>query len=72
MPFESTYFLHGRIGAYDAALQRLCSDSGVQYLDVSRALAREDLQDGLHPNDAGHEKMFRHILNFFDTQDLLN
>ena len=39
-------------------------DSGVGYLDVSRLLVPEDFGDGLHPNDAGHEKLFRAAYDF--------
>ena len=70
-PFENTYFFNERIASYDTALHRICRESGARYVDVSRILASEDLADGLHPNDNGHEKMFRHILRFLDAEDVL-
>ena len=63
-PFETTYFFNERIAAYDAALKKICKESGVGYLDVSRLLAPEDMEDGLHPDDAGHEKLFRAAYEF--------
>lgn len=63
-PFENTYFFNERIAAYDAAMKKICEALSAQYLDVSRLLQPEDLQDGLHPNDQGHEKIFRAAHDF--------
>jgi len=61
MPFENTYFSNSRIAEYDAALQKICRESSIRHLDVSHLLSADDLEDGLHPNDVGHEKIFRTV-----------
>ena len=63
-PFEHTSFFNDRIAAYDATLKKICDEFSTSYLDVSRLLGPKDLEDGLHPNDAGHEKIFRAAYEF--------
>jgi len=57
-PFEDTYFSNERITAYDQMIRTACTQSQILYINLSSALQPHDLQDGLHPNRAGHEKLF--------------
>ncbi|MBI3630808.1 MAG: hypothetical protein HY221_00515 [Candidatus Sungbacteria bacterium] len=57
MPFEATYFLNARIRDYDAVIKTVCAKEGVAYVDIAGVVGPEELADGLHPNDRGHEKM---------------
>ena len=63
-PFENTYFVNKKIGEYDVVLKNTCAEEGILWLDISTLLGKEDLADGLHPNDQGHEKIFRAVYDF--------
>ena len=66
MPFEpDCAFENARIRSFDAILRELTADADVLFLDVSAALSPSaDLEDGLHPNSAGHEKLFALVRDF--------
>jgi lysophospholipase L1-like esterase len=58
-------FLNKNIRTYDRMISRACKKEGVIYIDlysefVKRGYARL-LFDGLHPNSAGHEKIFKTV-----------
>ena len=46
------------IHKYNEALQTVCCDTDVRFIDVSDVLGNTDLDDGLHPNSDGYEKLF--------------
>ncbi len=54
-------YRNSHIDRYDTALRELAEAHEVPYVDVSTALTLEDLADGLHPNTAGHKKLFEII-----------
>ncbi|MCX6788241.1 MAG: GDSL-type esterase/lipase family protein [Candidatus Kaiserbacteria bacterium] len=46
---------------YDDALRAVAQEAGVAYIDMWNLLTIQDLADGIHPNAAGYEKMYRKI-----------
>lgn len=64
------YYKNGNILIYDNELKKLGA-SGVLYLDLANLLKPEDLDDGLHPNAAGHEKLFQVVKLFLEINKLL-
>ncbi|MBI2053535.1 MAG: hypothetical protein HYT41_02195 [Candidatus Sungbacteria bacterium] len=73
MPFEpNCYFENERIRRYDTIIRELTADAGVLYLPAYDALSpAEDMEDGLHPNARGHEKLFLLVRDFLTAHDLL-
>lgn len=49
---------------YDERLKGISDKKGVDYLPLFDMLRNEDLADGLHPNEVGHEKIFLLIRDF--------
>lgn len=49
------------IERYDTEIKAIGYQNGLEYIDMSRILQSEDLEDGLHPNINGHRKMFERI-----------
>ena len=45
-------------------MREVCAEHQVLFLDVFGLLENEDLDDGLHPNVRGHEKLFQRIKDF--------
>jgi len=41
--------------------KRLCNENNILFIEIFNILEKDDLEDGLHPNSKGHEKMFEII-----------
>jgi lysophospholipase L1-like esterase len=52
-----------RIETYNKTMERVCNEMSVQFLDTFDLLENNDLEDGLHPNARGHEKIFKRVRN---------
>lgn len=60
---SSSVFKNEVIQKYDAHLEALAEKEGVAFVSMKKTLdTTSDLMDGLHPNAAGYEKMFKAIL----------
>jgi len=65
-------FYNQRSAYYDNFIQQIAHTKGCQFIDIRNLLNKDDLaQDGVHPNENGHEKMFKHILYKMITQGKL-
>ncbi len=51
------YYTNKNIAKYSGIMQEVCKNSNVLFLDIA-PLDNNDFEDGLHPNSAGHEKIF--------------
>ena len=61
---EDTGYDNENIVMYDAIIEDVCEINGLPYLYMFDSLDEADLEDGLHPNSVGHEKMFLKIKEF--------
>ena len=52
------------IQEYNQAIKDFCEKNNLPFIEMYGLLGKEDLEDGLHPNSAGHEKMFQKIKDF--------
>ncbi len=57
----TTCFSNEVIEKYDSELKKHCDKEKMQYIEIKNVLSNNDLDDGLHPNAEGHEKMFQKI-----------
>jgi lysophospholipase L1-like esterase len=56
------------IEAYDKELKDLTAELGADYIDLSESLEDGDFsEDGLHPNDFGHEKIFLKVKDYVEN-----
>lgn len=73
---EDIFFSNERLKTFDKSLMKVCEEEGVKYVPVFSALKEkldggEDIyEDGLHPNDAGHQLIFELVRPALD--ELLN
>lgn len=49
------------IRAYDGVIRRVCQEKGVLFVHTLGLLDEADLDDGLHPSSAGHQKLYAAI-----------
>jgi len=54
-----------RVKEYDGLLKKTAEVNGCKYIYLFDKLNFRDFQDGLHPNDNGHNKMFEEIKKYF-------
>jgi lysophospholipase L1-like esterase len=52
------------IFSYNEKTKEIAAQNKVFYLDIYSLLSLEDLEDGVHPNAAGHKKIFFSLKNF--------
>lgn len=55
------------IKEYDRILRELAEQFSARYIDVITLLTPHDLADGLHPNPAGHVKLFEAVKRVLDS-----
>ena len=55
-------YFNSTIEKYDTVLAKYCAINNVEYLKMFDVLDDSDLcDDGIHPNDNGHEKIYKAI-----------
>lgn len=57
------YYTNNNIKKYSDIMKEVCKENNVLFLDVG-LLDNKDFNDGLHPNSAGHEKIFVKVKDF--------
>tara|TARA_Y100000310_G_C20627602_1_gene786811 strand:- start:806 stop:1408 length:603 start_codon:yes stop_codon:yes gene_type:complete len=54
---------------YDSKLKEITEREGVYFMPTE--LSKENLEDGLHPNTQGHEKIFLQVKDFLENKNLV-
>ncbi len=49
---------------YNEVLKNICKEKVINYLEIFNLLDIKDLDDGLHPNNNGHQKLCEEILKY--------
>lgn len=55
-------YFNEEVTKYNKELKNICEEKVVNYLDIFNLLDIKDLDDGLHPNSNGHQKLCEEIL----------
>ncbi|MFH1867112.1 MAG: SGNH/GDSL hydrolase family protein [Patescibacteria group bacterium] len=63
VPWNDIYYTNKNIEKYNAIMKEVCEGNDVMFLDI-KTLDSVDFYDGLHPNSAGHEKIFIQVKDF--------
>lgn len=61
---EESYWTNENIKKYESVIKSVCQENNLLFIDVFDLLNKEDLDDGLHPNSQGHQKMFERVRDF--------
>jgi len=74
-PYETTWFTNDRQREYNTIIKEVCDWEKVLFIDLFDGWMKSDylglLEDGLHPNEAGHFRLYREIKDFLDGRDVL-
>ena len=49
---------------YNQIVKLFCKKNKILFIDMHNNLNKEDLEDGVHPNSKGHEKIFKKVKDF--------
>lgn len=60
LPFET--FINSEIETYDNAIKDFCKSEKLTYIDIRNLLEKNEIDDGVHPNNLGHEKIANIVL----------
>lgn len=52
------------IQEYDDIIKLFCEREGISFIEIFDLLENKDLDDGLHPNAKGHQKIFEKVRDF--------
>ncbi len=64
--WKDIYYVNAEIKKYDEVMRDVCNENKISYLDIFGLLKNEDFEDGLHPNPAGHIKIYKKVKNFLE------
>lgn len=67
--WKDIYYINTEIRRYNEAMRDICKEHNVFFLDVFNLLNTEDLDDGLHPNKAGHKKIFAKVRDVLESKE---
>lgn len=54
------------VEAYNSALLDIAQDHNLEFVKLLNTVPLDDMEDGLHPNDKGHEKIYQKIKKLFN------
>ena len=65
VPWNNDFYYHNfRIEEYNKIIGNVCLENDLPFVDMIDLLNVGDLEDGLHPNAVGHEKIFYTVKDF--------
>ncbi len=56
---------------YNSIIEKFCTSNSLPFIFMYDLLTDADLDDGLHPNAIGHEKMYQRVKEFLVKNDLI-
>lgn len=70
VPWIDIYYKNENLKKYSKIMEEVCHEQNVLFLDVPD-LADNEFEDGLHPNAAGHERIFEVVKNFLADKKII-
>lgn len=62
MPWgEDSFWENARIKRYNDEIDNICRDNDLEFIPLWNIITEADLSDGMHPDSAGHGKIFAQI-----------
>ncbi|HEY4523405.1 MAG TPA: GDSL-type esterase/lipase family protein [Candidatus Paceibacterota bacterium] len=68
---KDLYYTNENIEKYNTILKEVCGELTLPFIDILGYLAEDDLEDGLHPNARGHEKIFVKVRDFLLNEKII-
>jgi lysophospholipase L1-like esterase len=58
---NTVYYDNESIEKYDSVIKDIADKNKLEYVEMKNVVQLNDLDDGIHPNSLGHEKMFNEV-----------
>ncbi len=69
---KNIYYTNENIIKYDSVIEKFCRENKVHFINTLDLLNKDkDLEDGLHPNSKGHQKIFKRVKEFLVSNKLI-
>ena len=72
---ENMFYTNERIENYNNIIKSICEEKQIYFIDIFSKFSKLDykklLEDGLHPNSEGHQKMFEIVRDFLVKQGII-
>ena len=68
---KDAHYINSEIKKYDSKLNDIAIKHKLEYLPIFNLLNDTDLEDGLHPNSKGHEKIFNKVRDLLIKKKLM-
>jgi len=65
------YYTQENIKIYNQHLKKISEKNNLQFINMFDLIEDSELEDGLHPNFSGHEKMFKKVKDFLLSNKLV-
>jgi lysophospholipase L1-like esterase len=59
------------IKEYDHRLRQYTRENDCYFIDMMHVITVDDLEDGIHPNTRGHEKIYEHVKRYLSDNQLI-
>ncbi len=69
---KDVYYRNKSVLKYELALKEFCKENNLLFIELFNLLDNSDLDDGLHPNTKGHEKMYKKIKQSLIDNNIIN
>lgn len=71
-PWATDFYYNNKdIKIYNEKIKDICAKNELLFVEMFDLLSDDDLEDGLHPNSKGHEKMFLRIKDFLAENKII-
>lgn len=68
---EIAFYDNKNVAQYNDILKKVCHNEKLLFIEMGNLLNPAELDDGLHPNSKGHQKMFERVKNFLVHEGIL-
>ena len=58
---QEKYYSNESVSRYDSELRKICEEGKLKFVRLFDLLENSDLEDGLHPNASGHQKIYEKV-----------
>ena len=68
---STVYYSNQRIQTYDQALKKIAEQNKINYVPLFGILTPDDIEDGVHPNALGHQKIYLRVKEYLLQNKLI-
>lgn len=68
---EKLFLNNNLIKSYNSSLESFCESNKIIFIPIFDLIKNEDLEDGMHPNEGGHKKIFKEVKEFLIKKEVI-